>query len=411
MSNAGGKRRWPMALLAGGIGVALGAVGGLSYATGTLPGQVNLIHQAKQMQQMGELAWYIESFAYEEADNHALYLGASRGMVGALDDRYAAYYTAEEFDEMMAQQSGEYVGIGIVIAQDGPKGDILIDMVYDDTPAALAGIKIGDAVTAFDGESLAGKSAQDLTDMIRQKKETLFTLSIQRDSLSFDVELHSEPIVVHRVHFAMKDGIAVIDLDEFTGDAQSGFSNALEQARKQAAKGIVIDLRDNPGGDLNIVLGIADELLGEGVTMTMKSRTGQEQVYQSDANKKTNLPLAVLINGRSASASEVLAGALQDHGAARLFGVTSFGKGIVQSIYPLQLSQGHVKLTTAAYFTPSGRSIHGTGIEPDVVVKLPKAYREKLIQNLPEEKDTQMQAAMKYLQGLAAPKEPGAAGK
>ena len=398
------KRRWPALLIAGAFGVGIGALGGISYATGSLPGQTNLIGQAKKMQQLGELAWFIESFAYDPKDADALYLGASRGMVNALDDRYASYYTEEEFEKVMQQQKGEYVGIGITVVEDDD-WLIRIGSVYDETPASEAGLQAGDIIRAMDGESLEGQTVAVLMEKIREKGEDAFTLMIERNGKDHVVELASKSIVVHRVKFEIIDNIGVIRLSEFTGDALDGFEKALADAQKSKVEGIVIDLRDNPGGDLNVVISIANDLLDKGLVMTMKSRSGKEQVYESDGKTKTDKPLAVLINGNSASASEVLAGALQDREAARIFGTTSFGKGIVQSVYPLRLSDGHIKMTTAVYFTPNGRSIHGTGIEPDVRVKLPEKYQNQLAENVPLASDTQLRVAMDYLAGVSEESE------
>lgn len=393
------KKRWPLVLLFTILGLAVGVFIGLSFVTN---GQMVLLQQAKDMREIGELAWYIESFAYDEPDQDTLYTGASKGMVAALDDRYAAYYTAEEFDEMMTMQSGEYVGIGIAVSLQEETGDIFIEEVYEGSPAELAGLKKGDQILKVDLDAVGGEDGMDMEELlvkIQEKGEAGFLMSVMgKDGTTSEVTLKNEAIVVNRVHFSMEDDIAVIRLDEFTGNAREGMQEAIQKAEEAGAQGIVIDLRDNPGGDLQVVIGIADDLLDSGVVMTMKSRDGQEEVYRSEQGKITDLPLAVLINGNSASASEVLAGALQDYGAAGIIGTKSFGKGIVQSIYPLQMSDGHVKLTTAKYYTPKGRSIHGTGIEPDIEVELPEEYDETRASSVPFDEDTQLQEAIAYLE-------------
>lgn len=383
------------------LALAVGAFLGVCYATGSLPfGEVNLAHQARTMQQLGELSWYIQSFNYEEMDPETLYVGGARGMVYALDDIYAAYYTGDEFAQLMQEQSGCYVGIGITISgTEG--GDIEVVGIVEGSPAERAGLNFGDVLAELDGESLSSLTGEQISIKIQEKGEESFVLSVRRGKETLDFTLKSEEVVSHRVHYEMENGLMWIRLDSFTGDAVEGIQEALNAAKEQNARGLILDLRDNPGGDLDVVLDIANFFLDGQLIMTMRTRSGKETVYSSDPGKETELPLAVLINGNSASASEVLAGALQDHGKAEIIGTKSFGKGVVQSIYPLQMSDGHVKMTTAAYFTPSGKSIHEIGIEPDMVVELAEKYENVPVGSVPIEDDEQLAAAVAYLGGDA----------
>lgn len=379
--------------------LAVGVFLGICYATGSLPGsEVSLSHQAKYMQQLGELSWYIQSFNYEKPDLEMLYEGGARGMVYALDDIYAAYYTGEEFIEMTEEQSGRYVGIGVTI-EPTENGEVRVVSIIDDSPAVRVGMRFDDILIALNGESLINQTADQISLAIKELGEVPFIITVRRGEKDIDFKLKSEEVISHRAHHEMREDIMWIQLESFTGDAVEGVQEALDAAKEQNAKGIIMDLRDNPGGDLEVVLDISDFFLDDALIMTMRTRTGKETVYKSHSGTSTDLPLAVLINGNSASASEVLAGALKDHGKAEVIGTQSFGKGIVQSIYPLQLSDGHVKLTTAAYFTPNGESIHEIGIEPDIVVELPAKYENMLVASVPVEDDTQLQAALTFLEG------------
>lgn len=356
----------------------------------------NPADQFQGIRLMGVVGSLVQSEFYQEVDVEAIYEAAAKGMMRSLDDPYAAYYTSEEYAKLSSQQQGVYEGIGVVIA-DNETGEASVVKVYDGTPAQKAGVQPGDVFVSVNGTSVSGMSLDEVKATIEEQMKNMMDVVFARDGELIRVSMVAEQITVHRVHFSMVGDVAHIIIDEFTGDCVKGFADAINMAQENGARALCIDLRSNPGGNLDDVVDIADMILGEGTVLTMRTRAGKETVYTSDKSK-LDYPIAVLINGSSASASEVLAGALQDHDAAVIVGTQSFGKGIVQTVYPLQVEGGgRVKLTTATYYTPSGRCIHGVGITPDIEVALPESLSALTPVNLPEEEDTQLEAALNVL--------------
>ena len=200
-----------------------------------------------------------------------------------------------------------------------------------------------------------------------------------------------------KVHSEMIENTLYIRLSDFNGDCVSGMERAVEMGTQEQAKGIVVDLRNNPGGDLNNVVKISDMFLGEGTILTIRSRDGQVDTYTSDA-EAVGLPLVVLVNEGSASASEVFSGAVQDHEAGVLIGERTYGKGIVQTYFPLKVRGGHLRITTSAYYTPNGRSIHEVGLTPDKIISLPAQFDGMPVSGIPHEEDSQLQAGLSVLQ-------------
>lgn len=365
-------------------------LGGMFSVSSDLSSQIGFLRQ------LGEVYAVVEQNYYREVDTQGALNSAAKGVMSSLNDRYAAYYTEEEYARLTQQQSGSFVGIGVVIAQDEDT-PVRIVKVYDDSPAQRAGIEPNDTFYSINGEDVHQMSSEEITAIIRSAGVVPMNIVLLRGNEQISIVIASEQIVTHRVHPRMEGETAVVVIDEFTGDSVEGFENAIEMAAANGAKNLVIDLRNNPGGNLNDVWSIANMVMDEGVLMSMRTRDGQESVTYTDAGKDIDLPIAVLINGDSASASEVLAGALQDREEAVILGTQSFGKGIVQTTYSLLNGDGHVKLTTASYFTPNGRSIHGTGITPDIIIDLPPDVKGKAIEDLTLEEDTQLAKALEIL--------------
>ena len=340
-------------------------------------------------------------FYYDESANsdEKLVDAALRGMLSSIDDDYAQYYTAEQYAEHLKSNSGEYRGIGIVIAAPDETGS-RIQRVYAGSPMAAAGAQQGDLVLSINGEPVAGLSLDDMLALFHTD-ETADVLLLSRNGETFEVSVVKDIINVPYVEYALlEDGVGYIRLIGFAGHVVQETKDALANLTEQGAEKLVLDLRDNPGGSLDDVLDVADLFLERGqLIVSIRSRIEETETYYAKTDAVWNGPFVVLINENSASASELLSGAMQDHARATVVGTQSFGKGIVQTYFQLPANKGWVKLTTDAYYTPNDICIHGVGITPDVVVELPEEYRGAALESLTREQDTQLAAALDILKG------------
>ena len=313
----------------------------------------------------------IERDYYIPVDEDKLLLGAIDGMTASLGDPYTFYYTPQAMQETTEHQSGSYEGIGIHLLT-GEDGQLIVIRAFTGSPAQKAGIRSGDILLEVDGESVNGEnvSAMDrAVSAIKGELHTFVNLTLRRGEEIIRVDVERDAVTMDRVEYRMlDDGIGYIAIFEFMGNDVELFKAALKDLTAQGMQGLVLDIRSNPGGLLTDVVEIADLLLPEGLTVYTQDRSGKRESYYSD-KEALGIPLVVLINGTSASASEILAGAVQDYGVGTLVGTNSFGKGIVQTIMTFRDDGAGMQLTTSSYYTPSGRSIHGTGIAPDVVVE------------------------------------------
>lgn len=309
----------------------------------------------------------------EEVSDRKLIEAAINGMLVSLDP-HSSYLDGKSFKYMNEQTKGKFGGLGIEVTLE--QGLVKVVSPIDDTPAYKAGLKPGDYITHIDGEQVIGMSLNDAVDKMRGKIGTKVKLSIRRlNEKPFDVSIKREEIKIRSVKSDLKaDDVAYIRITSFTEDADKMIEKALEKAKKDAKdnrlKGIVLDVRNNPGGLLDQAVSISDLFLEQGEIVSTRSRNAEDTVkYTATAGDISNgMPIVVLINDGSASASEIVAGALQDHKRAVILGEKSFGKGSVQTVVPLG-THGAMRLTTARYYTPSGRSIQAKGIEPDVEVR------------------------------------------
>ena len=317
-------------------------------------------------------------------------------MVEGLDDPYSRYYTPEEYTESQQDAEGLYYGIGVVVSMDKDTHQLNIIKVYSDTPAQEVDLRKGDVITSVDGADLSGMELSQITALIKGEELSQVKLTILRDGQTLEKTLTRRQVTVDRVEWhMMADNIGYIQISEFRGNALEKMEAAIAEMKDKGAKGIVLDLRDNPGGKMDIVVPIADMLMPEGLIVYTEDVNGNRREEKSDA-EMLGLPLTVLINGNSASASEILAGAIQDYGAGTLIGTTTYGKGIVQSIMPYKEDGAALQITTSRYFTPNGRNIHGEGIAPDITVEMPEELL-KNPQDLTEENDPQLQKALEVL--------------
>lgn len=337
----------------------------------------------------------IDYYYLYDYDKDAMVDAVYKAVLDSLGDPYSVYYTKEEYDSFLEGSSGTYCGIGVVVQQNIQTGIVTATKPYENCPGYEAGIRAGDIVLAVDGTEITGMDLSSAVALIRGEEGTSVTITLKRDDEVFDVEVTRRQIDVETVNYRMMDdNIGYIQIDEFDEVTAKQFSDAFDALTGQGMEALVIDVRNNPGGLLNIVVDILDDLLPEGVIVSVKDNKGTAEEYTSDAATKLNVPLTVLVNENSASASEIFAGAIKDYGVGTLVGETTFGKGIVQTIFSLKDGTG-MKLTIEDYYLPSGKSIHKVGVDPDVEIDLPEDI--KMYTNIPEEQDTQLQKAVEVL--------------
>ena len=347
-----------------------------------------------------ELADTIHSQYYfyddKELDNDKLLDAAMRGMVSKLDDPYAEYFTEDQYKKLLSDNAGDYVGIGISIQAPDETGAMVIS-VYQGAPADLAGIRKGDIITKVNGKETANKSLNEVITFFSEDATAPDEITYLRDGVATTVSLQRAEVHIVRVNSSVLQGnIGYVHISEFNGSVASDFTSAVDALVKQGIGNLIIDLRDNPGGGLTEVLNVAYQLIPKDkIIVSIRSKSGDEDVYKSQGDKQYSMRIAVLVNGDSASASELLTGALKDYKLATIVGTQTFGKGIVQSYFHLSNGKGWVKMTTDAYYTPSGVCIQGVGITPDIVVDLPEGIKGTSVDMIDPAKDTQLQAAIR----------------
>lgn len=334
-------------------------------------------------------------FYLEEASDEELAAGIYKGMVAALDDPYSEYYTAEELTELMEQSEGIYYGIGAYVSLDEMSTLPKITGVIDGAPAAEVDLRANDIIYEVDGVSTYGMTLSEAVAMIKGEEGTEVVLTIVREGESdyLKIPVTRRKVKNITVDYEMLDEetgyIQISEFDEVTVDQ---FADALATVKGSGMKGLIIDLRANPGGSLNAVLDIARMILPEGLIVYTEDKSGRRSKYSCDGSRELDVPLVVLVDMNSASASEILAGAIKDYGIGTLVGTTTYGKGIVQQIMPF-LDDSAVKLTISTYYTPNGNNIHGIGIEPDVECE----FDGEAYYNAEEPYDNQLEKAKEVL--------------
>lgn len=354
----------------------------------------------EQINKLVYLENYINNYYLREVKKEDLYTGQLKGMVAALNDPYSQYLTEEEFNDLIEDTTGTFFGIGVYISSSD--GYVTVVSPIRNTPAEEAGLLPGDIILKVDGEEVTGEDVSKASKLIKGKKGTDVVLTIVRKDENnkpntFDLSVRRDEIEVITVNSkVIEDKILYISISQFNDNTYKEFAQALEEITPNI-KGIVLDLRSNPGGLLDACRKVADTLLPDGLIYYTKDRQGQILDEGISDEKMVDLPMVTLINGGSASASEILSGALRDHKRSILIGEKSFGKGVVQTINRFSSKDG-IKLTISEYFTPNGISIHEKGIIPDVEVKLDDKTTIIGVENL--ENDNQLQKAIEELKKI-----------
>lgn len=341
----------------------------------------------------------IDEYYQGDVKDEDLADGAAKGMVSALGDKYSQYFTEQEYQELMNGINGSYVGIGVTLRQEDNQS-IVVEDVSPGGPAAQVDIRKGDRFIRIDGKDLTDMKLGDIVSIIKKEANEgkTIVITVERSaaaggSQTLDKEVQCSRVDVVSVKSKKYGTIGYINVSEFDKETDEQFGTAVENMKKDNVTGLVVDVRDNGGGSLDTVINMLDELLPEGELITEKSKKDGDRSYRSTDKTSFDRPIVVLINGNSASASEVFAGTLQARGAATLVGTKSFGKGVVQTVLSLSGScGGGLKLTTAEYFLPGGISIHQKGLIPDVEVEYegePGSYDES--------RDNQLARALEVL--------------
>ena len=384
------------ALVAGGVSFGSRALTKVSDEKKAESGELNLTSTAVE-DKITEIETLVQKYYLNEIDTEQVENYLYKGMIAGLDDAYAAYYTKEEYQSMMDSTNGSYYGIGVEMSQNMTTGIITITRVFEGSPAEEAGLLPGDVICKVQDTEVTGEDLTKVVSMVKGAEGTTVPISVARegesDYLTFDVERRT--IEISTVEHRMLDGnIGYISVASFDDVTVNQFLTALEDLENQGETALIIDLRNNGGGLVSSAGSILDRLLPEGLIVYTEDKYGNREELKSDAENYFDKPLAVLVNGNSASASEIFAGAIKDYGIGTLVGTQTFGKGIVQKVYPLSDGTA-VKLTVSKYYTPKGNNIHGIGITPDVEVELDADVANAI--TIPEEKDNQLQKAVEIL--------------
>lgn len=346
---------------------------------------------SQTLTKMNSLKQCIDKYYMNDVKEEDLTEGIYKGILESLGDPYSCYFTKEEYADLMADSSGTYCGIGASVMEDTESGMIRIVVPFEGGAADEAGLQSGDLISKVQGEDVIGKDLTEVVAMMKGEEGTTVEVEcyLVKEKKMETFELERREIEIPTVAYEMKkDKIGYIAVSAFDEPTDEQFIHAVKDLQKQGMQAMIVDLRNNGGGMLVSVVNMLDYLLPKGsVLVSTKDKNGNGETYKAESDNAFDLPMVVLINGNTASASEVFSGAIQDYKMGTLVGTTSFGKGIVQSVLPLNDGTA-VKLTTSKYYTPNGRNIHGTGIDPDVEVEL----------DAEDTKDTQYEQAIKILQ-------------
>ena len=325
-------------------------------------------------EELEEIRQVVDMYYYQEPDEQAMLDGAAMGLLYGLNDPYTFYYDPESYAKMWEEDEGEYAGIGIQIMADYSTGLCTITRVFLDSPALEVGIRRGDVLTHVEDIDVTATNLQEAVDIMRGEIGKPVNVQVLRDGELLDLQVNRAVVHTNWVNSCMLEGdIGYISLYEFSGDCSSAFAVQMDNLVAQGARGLIIDLRDNPGGWVTDAEKVGDLFLPEGTLASLVYRDGTTEYFTTTTDgKESDLPLVVLVNEFSASASEIISGALQDLGRATIVGTQTYGKGVVQYVLPVGKRGAGMQLTIAQYYTPNGHEVHKVGITPDVLVEMPE---------------------------------------
>ena len=339
--------------------------------TGVVSCGIRLSEDASSEEKLSVLKGLIDENYSGDVDEEALEEGIYKGYIQGLEDPYSVYYNEEETKDLYETTEGEYSGIGAVLSQDLESGVITLVQIYEDSPAAKAGLKDNDILTKVGDIEVTDMDLSEVVTYIKGEKGTDVDLTVLRgeDAEEITVTATRDTVEAQTVKYEMLEGqTGYLSVSEFDSVTYAQYEEALNELTAQGMTGLIVDLRNNPGGNLNTVCEMLDLVLPKGTIVYTEDKDGKRETATSDDEHQINVPMVVLVNGNSASASEIYAGAIQDYGIGKIVGTQTYGKGVVQQIFDLGDGTS-VKLTIAEYFTPNGRSIDGEGITPDVEVE------------------------------------------
>lgn len=325
----------------------------------------------------------MDYFYFEDVDEQKAKDSIYKAYLSSYGDKYTVYYTADEYKRLMESTNGKFYGIGAVCQLSDEGGIILVD-VYETGAGYKAGLRTGDRIVQVDGTDVTDKDLSSAVALVKGEKGTSVTLKVVRDAQTIEYTVIRDEVEIQTVSYAMtEDYVGYIRIAQFEDVTARQFEAAVEDLKSQGVKGIVVDIRNNPGGLLTSVVSMLKYILPEGLIVYTEDKAGNRREYSGNDNQELDMPLAVLVNGNSASAAEIFAGAIQDYEKGTIIGTQTYGKGIVQTVKPLTDGSA-IKLTTAKYFTPKGQDIHGKGVTPDETVEYDAASGE----------DAQLKAAL-----------------
>ena len=343
---------------------------------------------------------YIDKYFMEDVDNDILTEGMYKGMLESLNDPYSVYYTKDEVESLKQSSEGEYVGLGISVTQNNETKVITVTKVYDDSPAKDAGIESGDTIYSINDNVLTDETLDELLVDIKGEEGKEVKMQLKRGEETIDADMKLREVLIDVVSYEMlEDNIGYIIIDQFTGTSAEQVEEAINDLKSQGMERIIVDLRDNPGGQLECIQAILNYFLPKDkLLLYSETKDGeQEKYYTENDGLITDMPLCVLVNENSASASEVFAGVVKCYDRGKLVGTKTFGKGIMQSTFGLSDGTA-IKLTIGKYYLPDDSNIHGIGIEPDYEVKLPEDVTNVWALKHPD--DPQLTKAIEVVKGL-----------
>ncbi len=338
----------------------------------------------RQYKKLVSLSEKINEDFYKKPDKDMLETGIYKGLFAGLGDVYSAYYTKDEMKQLLEASSGKYVGVGMTVGADKETGRIRVESTFDKSPAKEAGIQKGDFIVKVDGKSYTYQEMDIAVKNMRGKAGTSVKISLIRANRPIEKTVVRRQITIQTIESrVLENNLGYISIKSFDEDTADDFRSALKNLEAKNIKGLIVDVRDDGGGLLDVVENIADRLLGKAVIVYTQDNKGNKEYLRSSDKEKISIPIVVLTNGNSASASEILTGAILDNKAGISVGTTTYGKGLVQQVVPLRDGTGY-KLTTAQYFTPNGSYINEKGIKPTIEVKEEKDQLPRAISYLKE---------------------------